>query len=661
MTAVPIESAVEPPDERSYRRRINAWALYDWANSAFATTILAAVLPIYYAVVAGSTLPSEATATAYWSLGLSLSLLIGAILSPILGTISDVSRSKKRFLATFTIIGVIPTALLILVDSGDWLLASVLFIIARVGFLGSYSFYDSLLPHVARPEDRDRVSARGYAMGYLGGGLLLAINIVMIQLLPGTWGARLSFLSVAVWWLVFSIPLFRRVPEPPSAVLSLPGMSVVRTSFAQLRATFRDIRRYRALFLFLIAFLLYNDAIGTIIGLAAIYGAELGFDSVQLILALLLVQFVGIPFALMFGQLPSVKSRRRDFYLAFVAYSIVALPLVGITAGRLLPEDVVGRQPAAFQAIDGAVGQGALSLSDSALDFSGLWVEVPAGDADYQLEEPARISTAAGDALELRFNGQQVQLTFAVGPQFGELGVLLDGRPIIQASTGEPVQVVGFSEGGRVRSGETQIISAASGGVHTLQLVANGEPFALQGLEVLPPQRVSSLLTIISILVAVQIVGVIFAFAARPLFRPLAEKLDTRRSILLSLIVYSVIAIWGFFLDSAVEFWLLAWMVAIVQGGSQALSRSLYSSLAPAKKSGEFFGLYGVMEKFSAVLGPLIFALAVAIFGSSRPAVISLILFFIVGGVLLMRVNVAEGQRIAREEDAREASVPADI
>ncbi|MGA9531500.1 MAG: MFS transporter, partial [Anaerolineales bacterium] len=239
-------SATSPVPEDVYRRRIRAWTMYDWANSAFATTILAAVLPIYYSQVAGSTLPSPATATAYWSAGLSIALLVSAILSPILGTISDVRRGKKPLLSVFVGIGVVATGLLVLVDSGDWLLASILFISGRIGFTGANVFYDALLPHVAREEDRDSVSTRGYAMGYLGGGLLLAINVAMIQLLPGTWGPRLSFLTVAVWWALFSIPLFRTVPEPPAAEAALtPGQSVLGVSFKRLWSTLQDMQAYR--------------------------------------------------------------------------------------------------------------------------------------------------------------------------------------------------------------------------------------------------------------------------------------------------------------------------------------------------------------------------------------------------------------------------------
>ena len=215
-------------DEKLYKRRIRAWTMYDWANSAFATTILAAVLPIYYSQVAGATLSSPAKATAYWGLGLSFSLLIAALLAPVLGTISDVMRGKKRFLAFFIALGAIGTGLLILVDTGDWLLASMLFIVAKLGFNGANVFYDALLPHVARPEDVDAVSTRGYAMGYLGGGLLLAINVVMINFLPGTWGPRLSFLSVGLWWALFSIPIFRGTNSPTTTTMPPEGVVIVR-------------------------------------------------------------------------------------------------------------------------------------------------------------------------------------------------------------------------------------------------------------------------------------------------------------------------------------------------------------------------------------------------------------------------------------------------
>jgi MFS transporter, UMF1 family len=401
--------------------------MYDWANSAFATTILAAVLPIYFSQVAGSTLPSESVATAYWSLGLSVSLFVVAVLSPILGTISDVSRSKKRFLAAFASLGVLGTALLVLVTTGDWLLASILAILGRIGFNGSIVFYDAILPHVARPEDRDRVSARGYAMGYLGGGILLAINVIMIFVLPGTWGPRLSFLSVAIWWAVFSIPIFRYVPEPPSDTSVLtPGTGILRASFGRLKETVGDIRKYRQLFRFLIAFLIYNDGIGTIIGVAAIYGAELGFGSVELILALLLVQFVGIPFSLIFGSLPSKSDRRRPYYLSFVLFNLVALPLAGIFLSKVLPAESTGRPQPPYAGSANSVGEGQYSPEDGAWSTEGSWNEMtipgaelaPRGLAGFLNNpfagDPADqiylTSSQPGDQLSFAFTGQSVDV-----------------------------------------------------------------------------------------------------------------------------------------------------------------------------------------------------------------------------------------------------------
>ena len=656
--------------EHEYKRRIWAWTMYDWANSAFATTILAAVLPIYFSQVAGATLPSAATATAYWSTGLSVSLLIIALLSPILGTITDVMRGKKRFLAIFACIGIVSTALLVLVSTGDWVLASIFGILGRIGFNGANSFYDALLPHVAREADRDAVSARGYAMGYLGGGLLLAVNIVMIQVLPGTWGPRLSFLSVAIWWAVFSIPLFRRIPEPPAATARLaPGESVVAASFKRLGETLKDIRQYGELFKFLVSFLIYNDGIGTIIGVAAIYGAELGFGSVELILALLLVQFVGIPYSLIFGRLPSRDEKRRPFYLAFVLFNLIALPLAGISGTRLLPVEVTGMPPAPFASTTSAAGQGVYTASDTRIITTGAWTDQPVSAEILGTQSGAVYRQAAGVEAQasFAFNGQGVKLVYSSGPAGGIWGVNLDGQPLLDEENGQPVTLDTYNP--TVRYGVEATVAAPAPGEHSLALINTGEKdphsqgtqMSLAAIEVLPPSRQSNLGLIIAAIAAVQLLGLLLAWILGPLlFTRLADAIDTRRAVLIALLIYSVIAGWGFFLNSVIEFWFLAWMVSVVQGGSQALSRSLFSSMSPASKSGEFFGLFGVMEKFSAIIGPLVFALAAANFGSSRPAVLSLVAFFIVGGYLLTRVNVEEGKSVARQEDAellREAAV----
>jgi UMF1 family MFS transporter len=645
--------------DAEYRRRIRAWCMYDWANSAFATTILAAVLPVYYSRVAGETLPSEAVATQYWSIGLSVALFIVAVISPILGTISDLRRGKKPMLAISAGVGIVGTGLLALAGSGDWLLASIFFVVGRIGFGASLIFYDALLPHVAREEDQDRVSSLGYALGYLGGGILLAINAAMIIFLGEIPGSRLSFLSVAVWWAVFTIPVLRRVPEPPAVTGGTRG-KVVRASFRRLGSTFREIRRYRQLLRFLIAFLIYADGIGTIIGVAAIYGAELGFGMTELILALLLVQFVGIPFTLMFGSIPGEAGgheRRRAVFVAFVLFNLVALPLVGMLGGRGLAADLVGRSRPDFAATATAVGQGEYEVTDAAVGFDGAWGVVGRDDLGRGAHSDYAFTSAPGDEMTLPFNGREVEVTYARGPDHGVCTVLLDGQPALDEDD-EPLTIDGYNAA--LRYEEKALVDAGADGEHLLTLrntadrdpASTGTVVAIGGLEVLPPVRESNLGAILGMLLAVELAGALFALATgRPLFGHLAARLDTKRTLLLSLSLYVVVAIWGFFLDAVMEFWFLAWMVAIVQGASQALSRSLYAGMCPAPLSGEFFGFFSIMEKFSSFFGPLLFAAAIAIFGSSRPAVLSVIIFFVVGGWLLTRVDVEEGRRTAREAE----------
>jgi MFS transporter, UMF1 family len=423
-------------ENRAHKRAIWAWTMYDWANSAFVTTIIAAVLPVYYASVAAANLAPN-IATAYWGYTTSIALLITAVLSPVLGAVADFQGAKKRYLMIFMLLGVTGTTLLYLVRTGDWLMASVFFIIGNIGFSGSLVFYDSLLPHVARPDEIDQVSARGYAMGYLGGGILLAVNLAMILLAPEEQTeimTRLTFLTVAVWWLVFSFPILRIVPEPPRRILGgEEGFSAIQASFSRLRRTFREIRHYRDLFTFLIAFWFYNNGIGTIIVMATIYGAEIGIGQTTLIGTLLMVQFLGVPFSFGFG-----------------------------------------------------------------------W---------------------------------------------------------------------------------------------------------------------------------------------------LAKRIGTKPSIYLSLLVYTLISILGYFLQVEWHFWALGAAVATVQGGSQALSRSLLGRMMPRSKSAEFFGFFSVSEKFAGIAGPALFATVSHIMGESRLSIVSLIIFFIIGATLLSRVNEKEGIRVAEEEE----------
>lgn len=485
-----------------YQGRVRAWILYDVANSAFATTILAAVFPVYYSTVAGSTLESPAIATQYYSLTLSLSVVALAIAAPILGTYADISGAKVRLLGMFAVLGIVATAGLFTVGEGDWLAASMLFGVGRIGFGAANVFYDALLPHVATRTDIDRISSRGYAFGYLGGGVLLAINVGMIFVLPEDIGTRAALLSVAVWWAAFSVPILRRVPEPPPSVAIIGGESAWNVTLRRLRDTFSQIRTAVDLRRYLLAYIVYNDAIGTVISLAAIYASELELDTVEVILALLLVQFSGIGFSLLFGRLPDPNDPRRHAVGAFLITTIVALPVVGL--------------------------------------------------------------------------------------------------------------------GAKVTTGDTMTLIA----VLALLVVT---VMAVAGFSLSPGRR---------------------------LLAPLVDRIDTRGGIILALCAYAMIAAWGFILDSTVEFWFLALAVGAVQGGSQALSRSLYSTLIPESSSGEYFGFFSVLSKFASVFSPLLFVASVAVFGSSRPAVLSLVTFFAFGIWMLTRVNVARGQALAASREA---------
>lgn len=426
-----------------------SWALYDWANSAFATTVLAAVFPIYYESVIGGGLPGN-LASVYYGYTTAIGLALVALVSPVLGAVADHYRAKKRFLGGFVALGVVATAGLYTTGPGDVFLASGLFVVANVGFAGANVFYDSLLSHVDTG-DIDALSTAGYALGYVGGGLLLVVNLAWV-LRPTTFGfpgtraaTRAALLSVAVWWTVFSVPLFLRVSEPDpgdGSRTATRGTPVV-TGFARLRTTLGDVRENRDLLLFLGAFLLYADGIGTIIRMASVYGSEIGIGQTGIVGALVLVQFLGVPFAFAFGSLP----RRR-------------LPVLG-------------------------------------------------------------------------------------------------------------------------------------------------------GIE-----------------------------------------MSTKRALYVGLAVYTGISVGGFFMTETWHFWVLAAAVATVQGGTQALSRSLYATLVPDTQSSEFFSFFSISSKFAGIAGPALFAFVGQLTGSSRFSIVALVVFFVGGAVLLSRVDVETGRATAREIEA---------
>lgn len=422
------------------RPELRAWAWYDWANSAYVTTVIAVVFPLYYASVVSDGLPRD-VATSRFATATAVALGTVALVSPVLGALSDRAGRIKQCLGFFLGLGVLTTVGLATVGRGDWTWGLVLFGLGNVGVAGSIVFSDALLRHIARDDELDRVSTAGYALGYLGGGLLLAAQLVMLVqprwfgLADAAEASRVAFLSVAVWWAGFSLPLFLQIPEPKPVHNGRDRRVSLRGTFTQLAETLRGLRQHRQALLLLVAYLLYSDGIGTIIRLSTLYGTELGIGRGALIGALLLTQTVGVPCAVLFGH------------------------------------------------------------------------------------------------------------------------------------------------------------------------------------------------------------G--------------AARVGAKRALLLALAVYVGVTFLGYFMTTAVHFFALALLVGMVQGGSQALSRSLFAQMVPRDRSAEFFGLFSVFEKVTAVAGPLVFAATVELTGSSRQGVLSLLFFFGAGAAVLWRVDVEAGRRAAREAEAR--------
>jgi len=306
------------------RRPVVSWALYDWANSAFATTVMAGFFPVFFKEYWNAGIPATEST---FRLGLANGVASAcvALLAPVLGAIADRSGARVRLLMAFTVLGAAATAGLALVGEGHWLAASLLYLAASLGFWGGLVFNDSLIVHVARTDELDLVSGFGYALGYLGGGLLFAINVLMTQrphwfgLADTAAAVRVSFVSVGIWWLLFSLPLALFVREQGRGTAVRAGQAV-RDGLRELAQTFREIRRYRPVLLFLAAYWLYIDGVNTVIKMAVDYGLSLGFPAASLVTALLVTQFVAFPAALAFGWIGQRFGPRRGIFLALAVY-----------------------------------------------------------------------------------------------------------------------------------------------------------------------------------------------------------------------------------------------------------------------------------------------------------------------------------------------------
>ena len=311
------------------KKAIFSWALYDWANSAFATTVIAGFFPIFFKQFWSAGVDTTVS-TARLGIANSIAGIIVAALAPVLGSIADRGSSKKKFLFFFTFMGIVMTSSLYLVSKGDWPFAIMIYILSSVGFSGGNIFYDSLITGVASEKKLDFVSALGFSLGYLGGGILFAVNVWM-TLSPGTFGfahsgeaVRFAFLTVAVWWAVFSIPIALFVHEPVGKE-SFSGLGAVKAGFKQLRNTFNEVRHLKTVFLFLAAYWLYIDGVDTIIRMAVDYGMSIGFESKDLIKALLITQFIGFPSAIAFGYLGEKIGAKRAIFIAIGVYLAVSI------------------------------------------------------------------------------------------------------------------------------------------------------------------------------------------------------------------------------------------------------------------------------------------------------------------------------------------------
>lgn len=311
------------------RRSVWSWALYDWANSAFATTVMAGFFPVFFKLYWSSgTSATEGT----FALGIanSAASLLVAVVAPVLGAIADRGSAKKRFLALFTFIGAVMTSGLWFVAQGDWAMAVLLYVGGSVGFFGSLIFYDSLLVSVAPRAKWDSVSSLGFGLGYLGGGLLFVVNVLMSQM-PGLFGlpdaaaaVKLSFVTVGLWWAAFSIPLFLWVEEPREGG-NLPAFQAVKAGWDQLAETLRHLGSQKQILLFLLAYWFYIDGVDTIIKMAVNYGTDLGLDSSALIGALLLVQFVAFPAALAYNWMGSKVGIKAAILVGIGAYIVITI------------------------------------------------------------------------------------------------------------------------------------------------------------------------------------------------------------------------------------------------------------------------------------------------------------------------------------------------
>ena len=355
-----------------------SWSLYDWANSVFATTVLAGFFPLFFKSFWAGDL-DDATSTALLGTVSSVAGLIIVLIAPILGAMADLSRNKKLFLLIFALLGIISTSTLFFISYGFWEWSLIIFGLSIIGFSGANIFYDSLLIDVSSDEDRNYVSSMGYALGYLGGGILFLINVLMylypsyFNLNSQTEGILYSFLSVALWWFVFSMPLFLFVKQKKiNDIADLKNP--FKQSFIRVLNTFREIKKYKAVLIFLIAYWFYIDAIDTIVRMAVAYGTDLGFDSSKLIIALIFTQFIGFPATFAYGYLAEKFGLFNMLVVGILIYILICIYSLFITSATdfFILAGLVGLVQGGVQSVSRTIFS-RLIPQDKATEFFGFY------------------------------------------------------------------------------------------------------------------------------------------------------------------------------------------------------------------------------------------------------------------------------------------------
>ena len=318
------------PTSKKLDKSAWSWALYDWANSAFATTVMAGFFPIFFKSYWASDLSDAESTFAIGSVNSLVGLII-AFSAPILGAFADAGESKRKFLFSFGLLGIITTGYLFFIPDSSWQLAIVFYGLGVIGFSGANVFYDSLLVTVSKEEERNRTSALGFSLGYLGGGILFLINVIMF-LYPSWFGLKnqidavlWSFMLVALWWFIFSLPIYLNVKEPIQSSSSKSINRIVKEAFSSLLNTARSIKEYKSAVVFLLAYFLYMDGVDTIIRMATSYGSDIGLSATSMIQALLLTQFIGFPATLVFGYYADKFGYKYSLSFAIIVYIFVVL------------------------------------------------------------------------------------------------------------------------------------------------------------------------------------------------------------------------------------------------------------------------------------------------------------------------------------------------